>query len=95
MSHGHTNGRPHPCRSASLLGLPRHDESVTERPSLRTSTVPPYRDYLTEGVTRSEALDACDRIAAETPEVAPAYLRWLVSEVRASGWAQERSEIAE
>ena len=56
-------------------GSPRHHQSMTEPPSLRTNTAPPYRDYLTEGVTRSEALDACDRIADETPEVAPAYLR--------------------
>ena len=42
-----------------------------------------------------EALDSCERIAIETPEVAPAYLRWLVSEVRASGWAEERDEVEE
>jgi hypothetical protein len=68
---------------------------MTEPPSPRTSTAPPYRDYLTRGLTRSEALDACDQVADEWPEVAPVYLRWLVSEVRASGWAQERPEVAE
>ena len=64
---------------------------MTEPSSLRTSTAPPYRDYLTAGVTRAEALDACEGIATETPQMAPAYLRWLVSEVRASGWAEERA----
>ena len=68
---------------------------MTEPPRSRTITAPPYRDYLTEGVTRSEALDACDLIATETPDVAPAYLRWLVGEVCASGWAEERTEVAE
>ena len=63
--------------------------NVTEPAIPRTTTAPPHRDYLTLGVTRSEALEVCDRVATQTPEVAPAYLRWLVSEVRASGWAEE------
>jgi len=66
-----------------------HHRSVTEPAIPRTTTAPPHRDYLTLGVTRSEALEVCDRVATQTPEVAAAYLRWLVSEVRASGWAEE------
>ncbi len=68
---------------------------MTEPPSLWTSTGPPYRDYLTDGVTRVEALASCERVALETPEVAAAYLRWLVSEVRASGWAEVPDEVVE
>ena len=59
--------------------------TVPELPMTRSA--PPYRDYLTQGVTRSEALATCDRVATETPELASTYLRWLVDEVRASGWA--------
>jgi hypothetical protein len=54
-----------------------------------TLGAPPFRDYLIEGVTRSAAPDLCEKVAQEMPEVAPAYLGWLVAEVRASGWAGE------
>ena len=54
-----------------------------------TLGAPPFRDYLIEGVTRSAALDLCEKVTQEMPEVAPAYLGWLVAEVRASGWAGE------
>jgi hypothetical protein len=71
---------------------------MTEAPKPRTLAAPPYRDYLTEGVSRVEALAMCEEVAAETPEMAPRYLRWLVDEVRASGWsdgAQPAARVAE
>lgn len=57
-----------------------------------TRNAPPYRDYLTEGVSRSEALDTCDSVAVEDPEMVGGYLRWIVDEVRLSGWATPSAE---
>ncbi len=57
-----------------------------------TLGAPPFRDYLTEGVTRSAALDMCDQVAREAPQLAHTFLRWLVTELRASGWAGPESE---
>jgi acyl-CoA hydrolase len=68
---------------------------MTEAPNLRTLAAPPYRDYLTEGVTRFEALAMCEEVADETPEMAQRYLRWLVDEVRASGWGDGAPPVAE
>jgi len=65
---------------------------VADLEPLMTRTAPPYRDYLTRGVSRSEALATCDKIAAENPELASIYLRWLVDEVRSSGWARPSND---
>jgi hypothetical protein len=66
---------------------------MTEAPNLRTHAAPPYRDYLTEGVTRLEALEICEKVAADTPEMAQRYLRWVVDEVRASGWGHGEGQV--
>jgi hypothetical protein len=50
---------------------------------------------LAEGVTRFEALAMCGEVATETPEMAQRYLRWLVDEVRASGWGDGAQPVAE
>lgn len=74
-------------RSRELRGQPLDDVHIADpAPSMRLSA-PPYRDYMIEGVTRSEALAMCDQIVAETPELASTYLRWLVDELRSAGWA--------
>jgi hypothetical protein len=60
---------------------------MDEADLLLTRTPPPFRDYLTAGVTRESALATCLQVVHENPELAAPYLLWLVDEVRASGWA--------
>jgi hypothetical protein len=36
----------------------------------------------------------CEEVADETPEMAQRYLRWLVDEVRASGWGDGAPPVA-
>jgi len=48
----------------------------------RTTTPPPGRDYLPQGVLWSEAVVMCLDVANQHPEIAPRYLKWLADEVR-------------
>jgi hypothetical protein len=49
---------------------------------LRTTTPPPGRDYLPQGVLWSEAVVMCLDVANQQPEMAPRYLKWLADEAR-------------
>jgi hypothetical protein len=72
----------------------RRDLLVTDPEQPMTLGAPPHLDYLAEGATRSTVLDLREQVAREMPEAAPAYLRWLVTEVRSSGWAETEGEAA-
>lgn len=69
------------CQRLDMFTWRRKARSVSPV-ELRTTTPPPGRDYLTQGIPWRDAVAMCTDVADEQPEIAPRYLKWLADEAR-------------